>query len=180
MAIDSAAKRFSVMNLGTVPTSPLFPPDSSVDEGDQYHLLNLYSGITLDGTPAAPEAPAAARGSGASGRFYTWTPDDQPKVRDYVRQYQKTAEDIELERLLKIAVRKEQAAERARIAKKIAKEAGRKVTSVQDIARASQQVSREIITLQQTHKLTQKAAQDRLERLKDEEDIILSILLSEI
>jgi len=48
MAVDTAAKRFSIMNLGTQPIFPLFIPDSSIDNGDRYHLLTLYSGIELD------------------------------------------------------------------------------------------------------------------------------------
>lgn len=47
MAIDTASKRFSMMNFGTQPISPLFIPDGSVDEGDRLHLLTLYSGISL-------------------------------------------------------------------------------------------------------------------------------------
>jgi hypothetical protein len=50
MAIDTASKRFSMMNLGTVPTSPLFIPDGTINDGDKYHLLNLYFGIAL-GSP---------------------------------------------------------------------------------------------------------------------------------
>lgn len=45
MAIDTAQKRFSMMNFGRQPILPLFIPDGSVD---RYHLLNLYSGIILD------------------------------------------------------------------------------------------------------------------------------------
>lgn len=53
MAIDSVNKRFSMMNLGTQPIFPLFPPGGiSIDDGDKYHLLGLYSGIALSSTPA--------------------------------------------------------------------------------------------------------------------------------
>lgn len=53
MAIDSANKRFSMMNLGTQPIFPLFPPGgTAIDDGDKYHLLGLYSGIALSSTPA--------------------------------------------------------------------------------------------------------------------------------
>jgi hypothetical protein len=53
MAIDSASKRFSMMNFGTQPIFPLFPPAGiAVDDGDKYHLLGLYSGIGLSSTPA--------------------------------------------------------------------------------------------------------------------------------
>jgi hypothetical protein len=57
MAVDTASRRFSMMNFGTVPTSPLFIPDGTVDAGDRYHLLNLYHGITL-------ASPTVGRGSG--------------------------------------------------------------------------------------------------------------------
>lgn len=54
MAIDTASKRFSMVNFGHVPVTPLIIPDGTVGAGDQYHLLNLYFGITLDAPPAAP------------------------------------------------------------------------------------------------------------------------------
>ena len=57
MAVDTAAKRFSMMNMGTVQMSPLFPPSGSVLDGDRSHLLNLYSGITLDGPPSGNAIP---------------------------------------------------------------------------------------------------------------------------
>lgn len=47
MAIDSANKRFSMMNFGIQPISPLFIPDGTVDAGDKYHMLTLYYGISL-------------------------------------------------------------------------------------------------------------------------------------
>lgn len=52
MAIDSSNKRFSMMNLGTQPIFPLFPPGSSIEDGDKYHMLSLYSGISLSSLPA--------------------------------------------------------------------------------------------------------------------------------
>ena len=37
-----------MMNLGTQPIFPLFPPGGvAIDDGDKYHLLGLYSGISL-------------------------------------------------------------------------------------------------------------------------------------
>ena len=47
MAVDTAARRFSMLNFGRTPVYPLFIPDGSVDDGDRLHLLNLYSGIAL-------------------------------------------------------------------------------------------------------------------------------------
>ena len=42
-----------MMNLGTQPIFPLFPPGGvSIDDGDKYHLLGLYSGISLSSVPA--------------------------------------------------------------------------------------------------------------------------------
>lgn len=36
-----------MLNFGRTPVYPLFIPDGSIDDGDRYHLLNLYSGIAL-------------------------------------------------------------------------------------------------------------------------------------
>lgn len=52
MAVDTAAKRFSMMNFGTQPIHPLFIPDGSINDGDKYHLLTLYSGISLSAVTA--------------------------------------------------------------------------------------------------------------------------------
>ena len=55
MAIDTAAKRFSIMNFGFTPhLLVLMPPDGTIGQGDKQHFLDLYSGITFAG--AAPEA----------------------------------------------------------------------------------------------------------------------------
>ena len=48
MAVDNANKRFSILKLGGVLNSPSFIPDGTVNDGDKYHLLNLYFGIALD------------------------------------------------------------------------------------------------------------------------------------
>lgn len=52
MAIDTAEKRYSMIAFGDG-SAPLFEPDSTVDADDMYHLIGLYSGITLD-NPTAP------------------------------------------------------------------------------------------------------------------------------
>ena len=53
MAIDTAAKRFSMLHVITGSQVPLPYPDGSVGEGDRYHFLRIYSGITLD-APGSP------------------------------------------------------------------------------------------------------------------------------
>lgn len=50
MAVDTAQKRFSMLNFSWVPGPILFETDGSVDTDDRVHLLHLYSGIT----PASP------------------------------------------------------------------------------------------------------------------------------
>jgi len=52
MAIDSANKRFSIMNMRSPIIRPIFIPDGTVNDGDKYHMLNLYYGIALDPPPA--------------------------------------------------------------------------------------------------------------------------------
>jgi hypothetical protein len=47
MAIDTANKRFSMLNFSTVPTLPLFPPSGSINDGDRLHFLDLYSGLAI-------------------------------------------------------------------------------------------------------------------------------------
>ncbi len=52
MAIDSRQKRFSMMSFGSpIRFYALNEADGTIDADDKYHLLNLYSGITLDGAP---------------------------------------------------------------------------------------------------------------------------------
>ena len=60
MAVDTAAKRFSMMTFGdgdhTLPR-----PDGTIAEGDRLHLLNLYSGIDVSGGTAAAAATDQGR-----------------------------------------------------------------------------------------------------------------------
>ena len=56
MAIDTRAKRFSMLNFGLPPTLALFEADGTVDADDRAHMLNLYAGIALD----APVAVVAS------------------------------------------------------------------------------------------------------------------------
>lgn len=44
MAIDSAAKRFSMMGMGD--GSTLIPPDGTISQPDRQSLIHMYSGIT--------------------------------------------------------------------------------------------------------------------------------------
>jgi len=45
MAIDTRAKRFSILGFGRVWKSPVLTPDGSFDQADRQHLLHGYSGI---------------------------------------------------------------------------------------------------------------------------------------
>lgn len=53
MAIDTAAKRYSMMNFGRNPVIPMIIPDGTIGAPDRSHFLNLYSGIAL-GAETAP------------------------------------------------------------------------------------------------------------------------------
>ena len=136
------------------------------------------------GTVSAPApAPAPSGGGSAGGRYVNqrtgraihWTPDVIWEA-DHVYKYKKTKEDYELERLLKEAIKREDLEKQA---KKIAKVAQDKVTSVQDVSRAARAVERELLTLQQTSKLTQKEAEKRQRKVKEEEDLIIALLLDD-
>ena len=51
MAVDSAGKRYSILNFGNPIITPLIIPDGTVAAADKYHFLNLYSGISLLAAP---------------------------------------------------------------------------------------------------------------------------------
>lgn len=52
MAIDTAAKRFSMLNFSYgVEVHLLFETDGTVDQDDRVHLLDLYGGIPPDAPP---------------------------------------------------------------------------------------------------------------------------------
>lgn len=59
MAIDTRAKRLSMMNFVTEAViSDLLPdPDGTIDTGDKQTFLNKYSGIIFAGAPAAERTP---------------------------------------------------------------------------------------------------------------------------
>lgn len=65
MAIDTAEKRFSIMNVGTPSTDTIIVADGTIAQGDRQHFLDLYSGI-LAGAPGGDETIAQAR---SIGRF---------------------------------------------------------------------------------------------------------------
>ena len=83
MAVDSANKRFSMMNLGSQPIFPLFPPGTSgVEASERYHLLTLYSGIAL----GAETAPVF---SGSLGDQF-FTKGEDSKAIDYSGYFSNT------------------------------------------------------------------------------------------
>jgi hypothetical protein len=55
MAIDTAAKRASVLGFALVPLL-LVPPDGVIDQGDRQTLLHLYSGVLAGAPPAVSPA----------------------------------------------------------------------------------------------------------------------------
>lgn len=60
MAVDTRAKRFSMLNFGDGALNHvLFDVDGTVEAGDRAHMLGLYSGIALD---APDDAAATADG----------------------------------------------------------------------------------------------------------------------
>lgn len=59
MAIDTAAKRYSMENFGNPIITPLIIPDGTVEASDRAHFLNLYSGIALDGGGGSPPSGSA-------------------------------------------------------------------------------------------------------------------------
>jgi len=52
VAVDTAEKRFSMLNLTIVGASMmLFERDGTVNDDDRQHLIGCYSGIALDEPP---------------------------------------------------------------------------------------------------------------------------------
>ena len=65
MAVDTAAKRFSMMNLSDGVAVP-FLPDGTVEAGDRAHLLELYSGaLSGGGAPDTGRSSILQLGGGA-------------------------------------------------------------------------------------------------------------------
>ena len=64
MAIDSAAKRLSILDFDTAPFVAMPAPDGTIASADMLHLLGLYSGIAAaslgPGTAAIANSVASA------------------------------------------------------------------------------------------------------------------------
>ena len=59
MAVDTAEKRFSMLNFGDgTNIHLLFEPDGAVDLDDRQHLLDCYSGIAF-AAPVVSAGPPA-------------------------------------------------------------------------------------------------------------------------
>lgn len=52
MAVDTAKKRFSMMNFSDGVVIPFAAPSGALTQGDKQHLLDCYSGIDFAGAPA--------------------------------------------------------------------------------------------------------------------------------
>lgn len=52
MAVDSQAKRYSMLNFSDGALLPV--PAASLADGDRYQLIDLYSGVTLTGRFTTP------------------------------------------------------------------------------------------------------------------------------
>lgn len=57
MAIDTPGRRFSMMQFANVTTTVLWNNASGFSSGDQYQLLHLYRGISLDAPPDVVAVP---------------------------------------------------------------------------------------------------------------------------
>ena len=69
MAVDTAEKRFSMLNFGDGTTIHLlFETDGAVDLDDRQHLLDCYSGIAF-GAPAGVAGQLLSIGSNMRGGF---------------------------------------------------------------------------------------------------------------
>lgn len=124
----------------------------------------------------APAPAPASTGRGSSGRSYTWSPEPEYK-KDKVLKYKKSLADLELEKLLKAAIKRD---DLAASAKKIADKLNKDVSAVSHIRDAARVVSDELNQLMVTQGLSQKVAQKRLDALREEEDLILSLILMEM
>lgn len=55
MAVDTAEKRFSMLNFGDGTTIHLLPEtDGSIDLDDRQHLLDCYAGVAFDPPVGGP------------------------------------------------------------------------------------------------------------------------------
>lgn len=61
MAINTAMKRFSMLNMATVHVYPrLFEQDGAIDGDDRAFLLHIYGGNALDGAAVTRRRRTAA------------------------------------------------------------------------------------------------------------------------
>lgn len=57
MAVDSALKRFSALNVGSPWRNPAIVPDGAITAVDRQIVAFLYSGVLADSPAAAPDNP---------------------------------------------------------------------------------------------------------------------------
>lgn len=70
MAIDTAAKRYSMIGFGS-PTPRLLPiPDGALSAADRAMLLYLYQGLSLGAVAAAPTIAATVYGPNPNATIY--------------------------------------------------------------------------------------------------------------
>lgn len=67
MALDTAAKRSSAINVGSPWRSRLPLPDGTIGQNDRQAVAFMYGGILAGGAVVAPAAPAQPGGSAHSG-----------------------------------------------------------------------------------------------------------------
>lgn len=78
MAIDTATKRFSILNFGGNPFV-LFPiPDGTFSSGDNLHLLDLYGGIASEIFVPPPEPVIPGHHYPKPGRRRILSDDKKP------------------------------------------------------------------------------------------------------
>ncbi len=143
-------------------------------------LQNLGFSAGVVSTPTPTPTPTGGGSSGGryinqrTGRAIHWAPDTVGSP-SRAFQYKKTKQDYELEELLKAAIKRE---DLEREAKKIAQKASERVTSVQDVSRAARAVEREVLSMRRSDALSN--IQKKLQKIKEEEDLIIALLLSDI
>jgi len=69
MAVDSAAKRFSLISFGMVWGPGAVVPDGTIGDGDRFDLIGLYSGFaaTEGGVDPEPEPDGPSDGQSFFG-----------------------------------------------------------------------------------------------------------------
>lgn len=149
--------------------------DTQVNVNKEELLITDYSADVTAEVPSI-EKPTP-KGSGGGGRYYYWTPEQIPEGKSGVLKYQKSAIDYELERLLKLSIEREN---KAKQAAKIADKALESWDAVASIQRASKEVEKEIQRMMSVNKLTEVQARKKLKTLREEEDLILALLIMEV